>query len=149
MYYEAMGDILRIKKGAIAHCITSDYSLGAGIAAKLESEYNIRRELANTNSFGCYRYPDCLVVFRGDLAIFNLVTKKDRWDTPSYENLEGALIMMKDDMAAHGITDIYVPQLGCGKDRLEWNKVKSLLQKLFKKDKDYNVHVLLYISATT
>ena len=44
------------------------------------------------------------------------------------------------------IETVYVPQLGCGKDRLNWDMVKSILKKLFDKDKERHVCVLFYVA---
>jgi Predicted phosphatase homologous to the C-terminal domain of histone macroH2A1 len=142
MYREVMGDVFRIEKGAIAHCITSDYSLGAGLAKDLDEKYDLKSTLLN---IGQNIYPDCLLVENKDLNIFNLVTKKDRSDHPTYENLEESLLKLKEQMIEHDINTVYIPQIGCGKDRLDWKKVKPILQKIFGKDKKVDVCVLLYI----
>lgn len=142
MYREVMGDVFRIEKGAIAHCITSDYSLGAGLAKDLDEKYDLKSTLLN---IGQNIYPDCLLVENKDLNIFNLVTKKDRYDHPTYENLEESLLKLKEQMIEHDINTVYIPQIGCGKDRLDWKKVKPILQKIFGKDKKVDVCVLLYI----
>lgn len=142
MYREVMGDVFRIEKGAIAHCITSDYLLGAGLAKDLDEKYDLKSTLLN---IGQNIYPDCLLVENKDLNIFNLVTKKDRYDHPTYENLEESLLKLKEQMIEHDINTVYIPQIGCGKDRLDWKKVKPILQKIFGKDKKVDVCVLLYI----
>lgn len=142
MYREVMGDVFRIEKGAIAHCITSDYSLGAGLAKDLDEKYALKSTLRN---IGTNIYPDCLLIKNGDLNIFNLVTKKDRYDHPTYDNLEETIIKLKEQMIEEDIDTVYIPQIGCGKDRLDWKKVKPILQKIFGKDKKASVCVLLYI----
>lgn len=86
-----------------------------------------------------------MLVENKDLNIFNLVTKKDRYDHPTYENLEESLLKLKEQMIEHDINTVYIPQIGCGKDRLDWKKVKPILQKIFGKDKKVDVCVLLYI----
>lgn len=142
MYDESMGDITRIKKGAIAHCITADYSFGAGIAKELSDEYGLREKALNT---GNNKYPESLIIKVDDLYVFNLVTKENRYSHPTYDDLEATIIQMKEQMKEKGIHDIWVPQLGCGKDRLDWKKVKPILRKYFAKDKEYNLHVMLYV----
>ena len=143
MYREAIGNVFRIETNAIAHCITADYSLGAGLAKDLDEKYNLKSQLMNMGTGVC---PDCLLIKEDDLTIFNLVTKTNRYDKATYENLEEALVNMKQQMIDENIETVYVPQLGCGKDRLNWDMVKSILKKLFDKDKEHHVCVLFYVA---
>ena len=55
--------------------------------------------------------------------IYNLVTKKHGNDKPTYQNLHKSLCRMKSHMLEHGITEISLPQNGCGLDKLEWTKI--------------------------
>ena len=146
MYREVMGDIFRMSTESIAHCITADYSLGAGLAKELDLRYDLKAKLMNIGTGKC---PDCISIQEKDLTIFNLVTKQTRWDKPTYADLEETLIAMKQEMISKGIKTVYVPQLGCGKDRLNWDTVKSILKKLFGKDKDVDVCVFFYIPPRT
>lgn len=140
MYYEEVGDITDIPEGAIAHCITADYSLGAGVAKELDEKYSLKSTLMN---IGQHVYPDCLVVDTGDVAVFNLVTKENRYSRPTYESLEECISEMKSKMKEKDIKYIYVPKLGCGKDRLDWTRVREILKKYFEKDEDLELIVLL------
>lgn len=142
MYDESMGDIVSIKKGAIAHCITADYSFGAGIAKQLSDIYGLKTK---TQNIGTNKYPESLLIQEGDLFIFNLVTKENRYSSPTYEDFEETVIQMKEQMKEQGIHDVWVPQLGCGKDKLDWKKVRPILKRHFKTDKEYNLHVIFYI----
>ena len=46
--------------------------------------------------------------------IYNLVTKGHSNDKPAYRNLNKSLCRMKSHMLEHGITEISLPQIGCG-----------------------------------
>lgn len=142
MYREVMGDILRVKDGAVAHCITSDYTLGAGLAKALDKKYSLKGTL---NNIGSHIYPDCLVIEDSDLTIFNLVTKGTRYSTVDYNDLKECLVSMKEIIKDKGIKKVYVPKLGCGRDKLDWNIVKKMLKELFEKEKDIDLCVLFYI----
>ena len=51
---EINGDLFRVPQGYyLAHCISGDYALGAGIAKKFDAEYNMRFKL-----FRDYAIPD-------------------------------------------------------------------------------------------
>ncbi|NWR77359.1 OARD1 deacetylase, partial [Centropus unirufus] len=50
---------------------------------------------------------------------------------PTYENMRKSLEAMKDHCLHNGVTDISMPRIGCGLDRLEWDKVSSILEEVF------------------
>ena len=49
--------------------------------------------------------------------IYNLVTKRRCNDKPMYSDLNKCLCRMKSHMLQHHITEICLPQLGCGFDK--------------------------------
>ena len=63
--------------------------------------------------------------------VYNLLTKKDRYDTVTYENLEKCLCQLKEDAENYGDFYLAFPKICCGQDKLEWNKVKDLIIKVF------------------
>ncbi len=63
--------------------------------------------------------------------VFNLVTKERYFHKPTYEYLEKCLIDMKKQMQDLEITKVAMPKIGCGLDKLDWNKVESIIKKVF------------------
>lgn len=120
----------------LAHCISSDFALGAGIAKTFDSVYNMRFKLFN-------KYPD--YEWRGGDALlinntFNLVTKHKYWHKPTYESLREALEMMREQMDFECITKLAMPRLGCGLDRLQWAKVYEIICEVFE---DMDVEIVI------
>jgi predicted nucleotide-binding protein (sugar kinase/HSP70/actin superfamily) len=116
-----------------AHCISSDYALGAGIAVNFQKKFYLKENLYKT---GKGIYPDCIKIGR----VFNLVTKKNYWNKPTNETLTSALVMMKEQAVEQGITKIAMPRIGCGLDRLKWHEVKQIIENTFK-DTDIDILV--------
>lgn len=111
----------------LAHCISADFALGAGIAKVFDSVYNMRFKLFKG-------YPN--YVFRGGDAIlidnvFNLVTKAKCFQKPTYESLREALEMMKEQIDFMSITKLAMPKIAAGLDRLEWSKVYDIIVEVF------------------
>lgn len=129
MVVEVMGDILKTEHSALAHCITADYSLGAGLALAVDEKYEIKDEL---NQIGKHIYPDCIKIVRPNKIIYNLVDKEDRWNDPTIEDLEVCLMQLKEKIIEDKIESISIPKIGCGRDHLEWSAVKPLIEKIFK-----------------
>lgn len=110
----------------IAHCISGDYSLGAGIAKKINKIYAMKYKLE-------IFYPNkhdkiCALLMNN---VFNLVTKRTLFDKPTYDTLKTALLDMKKQCLKNKITKIAMPHLGCGMDTLEWSKVKPIIYDVF------------------
>lgn len=107
-----------------AHCVSSDYALGAGIAVAFESRFGLRKILSEK---GSRTYPDCIQVGR----VFNLVTKERYWNKPTYESLKRSLLMMKETVVRNGISCLAMPRIGSGLDKLAWNRVKDIISEVF------------------
>lgn len=110
----------------IAHCISGDYSLGAGIAKKIDKKYAMKYKLE-------IFYPKkkgkvCALLMDN---VFNLVTKKTLFDRPTYDTLRVALLDMKRQCIKNKITKIAMPHIGCGMDCLDWKKVKPIIYEIF------------------
>lgn len=120
----------------LAHCISADFALGAGIAKIFNSKYDMRFKLFNNYPNYAYRGGDALLVGN----VFNLVTKAKCFQKPTYESLTEALEMMKDKMMALKITKLAMPTIGCGLDRLQWSRVKDIIENVFV-DTDINIIV--------
>lgn len=108
----------------LAHCISADYALGAGIAAEFQRRFHLRSHL---NEIGGHIYPDCIRFGR----IFNLVTKNNYWNKPTYESLTVAIRMMKAQCELTKIQKLAMPKIGCGLDRLQWGRVMEILKAEF------------------
>ena len=54
--------------------------------------------------------------------IYNLMTKQHGNDKPTYQSLDKSLCRMRSHMLEHGITEISLPRIGFGLNKLEWKK---------------------------
>jgi hypothetical protein len=111
-------------KKAFVHCISADYAMGAGIAVPIADRFSLRPIL---DIQGDHSYPDCIFAN----GVFNLVTKKNASDKPTYRDLEKSLEKMKVLVKKSGIKDVAMPRIGCGLDGLEWIKVREIIEKVF------------------
>lgn len=117
----------------LAHCISSDYALGAGIAVVFNKKYDMRRKLFLR---GTGKSPDCIQIGN----VFNLVTKNKCWQKPTYEDLKVSLIKMRDTILLKDIAHLAMPRIGSGLDRLEWSKVKEIIEDVFQ---DVEIEILI------
>ena len=132
------GDLFSVdEKYYFAHCISSDYAMGAGIAVAFQKKFRIRGVLMELPNEIRHGYPDC--IFTGN-KVFNLITKKLYWNKPTYESLRLSLEEMKYLVEIEEIKYIAMPKIGCGLDRLQWGKVREIIEDIFK---DVDVEILV------
>lgn len=130
---------------ALAHCISSDAKMGAGIAKQFTEKYpDMRNHL------------QMLPLAVGDVAsyatkdgrlVFNLVTKRFYYEKPTYITLKESLIEMRKVAEDKGITYIAMPTIGSGLDKLDWEKVKEVIEQVFGSS-DIQIKVVMYDGST-
>lgn len=126
---------LDMNEYVIAHCISGDFTLGAGLAKKINEKYDMSNKLKEKFQYHPGQYGAYFID-----GIFNLVTKDTYKDSATYEGLRKCLEDMKINLYYLDIKKIAIPKLGCGKDKLEWNVVECLLHEVFD-DMDISIEV--------
>lgn len=123
-------DIFNHKECYYAHCISRDYALGAGIAVEFDKRYDMRNRLLKLAEEKPETLDEkCIEVEN----VFNLITKEKYWQKPSYKSLEESLLEMKEKLSKNkNIKKLVIPKIGCGLDRLSWDKVEPMVQEIFK-----------------
>ena len=140
-FKEETRDLFTVPQGYyLAHCISGDYSLGAGIAAQFVDIYNMRYKLHRN-----YPIPDgekfanvgeALLVDN----VFNLVTKDRVYHKPTYDTLIETLEDMKEQCENLDIDKIAMPRIGCGLDGLSWDTVEEIIKEVFE---DTDMEILI------
>lgn len=133
-YKEEVRDLFSVPDDYyLAHCISGDYALGAGIAVEFNKRFDMRSKLWE-------RYPrpwpqmqkqgikgTCILIDR----VLNLITKELYYHKPTYESMRQALEDMKYYCQIAKINKVAMPLIGCGLDRLKWDKVSAMIQEIF------------------
>lgn len=137
-YIEEQRDLFTVSDDYyFAHCISADFGMGAGIVVEFNKRFDMKNKLMSKYSdylatydyqIGfCNKKGSCILEDR----VFNLITKRNYWNKPTYESLEASLVSMKDICISKGITKIAMPLIGCGIDKLKWNNVSSIIKNVF------------------
>ena len=130
-------DLFTVPQGYyLAHCISADFALGAGIAKVFDNVYNMRFKLFRMYDEYKYQGGDALLVDN----VFNLVTKPKCYHQPTYDSLREALESMRAQMELFAVTKLAIPMIGCGLDRLNWEDVYAIIEDVFA---DSNVDILV------
>ena len=120
----------------LAHCISADFALGAGIAKTFDEVYNMRFKLFRNYDNYEYKGGDALPVDN----VFNLVTKQKCWHKPTYESLREALVMMRECLDFLDANKLAMPKIASGLDRLNWERVYDIICEVFE---DMDIEIVI------
>ncbi len=133
MFREEKGDLFAgeiLSNYALCHCISSDFALGAGIA-KAFAGMGVKKQLQE-------RYPKqwqgrgyCLMTETNGVTVGNLVTKQRYFHKPTLETLRQSLEDFREQIFELDLPNIAMPKIGCGLDKLRWEDVREVIQKVF------------------
>ena len=135
IYKEEKRDLFTVpEEYYLAHCISADFGMGKGIVVEFNKRFDMKRKLQTCfngylEEFIENEYKsDCLMMGR----VFNLITKEKYWYKPTYSTMCGALEMMRKLAIENNVHKIAMPVIGCGLDRLQWDKVSEIIKEVFK-----------------
>ena len=144
-YKEITKDITTINytpETAIAHCISCDCAMGAGVVVPICNKHRALKE--NCRTYAGQRTEDTLIGtayrFADELGVvYNMFTKKKVWQnatrgmaTGEYlRNLVACLTDVREQMLMCNENVLYMPQIACGLDRCSWNDVREIITEVF------------------
>jgi O-acetyl-ADP-ribose deacetylase (regulator of RNase III) len=143
IYEEEQRDLFLVSEEYyLAHCISADFGMGKGIVVEFNKRFNMKYKLRN-------KYPNYLNEwhnsgYEGDCImegrVLNLITKERYFHKPTYQSLKSALMVMKTICHKENITKIAMPVIGCGLDKLSWDKVSGIIKEVFS---DSDIEILV------
>lgn len=125
---EIRGDLFTADESfALAHCVSREFKMGKGIARSFKERFErVDRLLEQNVDVGGVA---ALNVY--GRQVYYLVTKDRFYERPMYEHLEASLVALRDRMRADGVGKLAIPRLGCGLDRLDWERVREMVRQVF------------------
>lgn len=143
IYKEEYRDLFSVQKDYyFAQCISADFGMGAGIAVQFNERFNTKDRLTKIypNYLSAYKSSeelgDCILQDK----VFNLITKERYWNKPTYVSITEALIKMRELCNLGSIKKVAMPTIGAGLDKLDWDKVSTLIKDVFK---DTDIEILV------
>ncbi|XP_075161104.1 terminal ADP-ribose protein glycohydrolase 2 [Haematobia irritans] len=115
---------------SVVHTISADFAMCSGIGLQFNCKNNrVTEQLRQDKHTG-----NVAVLKDQNRYVYNLVTKERSHERGTYVALFYALIATRDHMRKHNVTKLAIPRLGCGIDRLDWFRVKDMLEMVFAED---------------
>lgn len=139
---EEKGNLFELdSKYALAHCISQDCAMGAGIAVQFDEKFRgMKNYCKNVIENNHLSYP-CVIPYLNDNGtIFNLVTKKFYYNKPTDIAITKCIHEMATMCKQYDIKYLGIPKIGCGLDKLQWGKVREIINEEFK-DLDIEIEV--------
>jgi len=130
IYREEHRDLFSVnfKEYTPAHCISLDCKMGAGIAVLMKKKFNLGG-LGNKLESLDIPIPIGTAIYHN--GVYNLITKKKYYGKPTYVTLTDALVSMLIHMEQESIYKIVMPKIGSGLDKLQWPRVREIIQEVF------------------
>lgn len=119
----------------MAHCISADFNTGKGIVVEFDKRFGIKENFVN--DYHQYNWGG-LALIEG--RVINLITKERYWHKPTYQTMREALNTARIRIPTE-CRKIAIPVIGCGLDRLEWNKVSEIIKEVFA---DTDIEILVF-----
>ena len=162
---EVKGDLFE-SCDSLAHCVSRDFEMGKGIAVIFKKKFGVvdEKHIADKNIGDVVivdRQADSNLELNGNedtettedqtvedqnnstpnRYIIHMITKEKYYGKPTYTSLKQCLKKLYTNLKELGLNRVSIPRIGCGLDRLEWSKVKNILEKIFV-DVDVTVYVM-------
>lgn len=144
-YNEIIDDLFKYdKEYTLAHCISADsghspYAMGAGIVLGFNKRYNMKNKMLAYGKNHIVNVGDAIYIDN----VINLITKPYVYSKPTYNDFTKSLLTMKKVLLEKKITKLALPLIGCGIDKLNWFKVREIIQDVFK-DMEIDILVCFY-----
>ena len=110
------------RRSALWHCVSSCLAMAAGFAKEVVKRFGLAPRPAPA-------HPGLVVQkLSSEAFLFHMVTKQFANQFPSYSDFNTALDIAFKAAAEAGVSDVVMPRLGCGLDRLEWSVVEPMIR---------------------
>jgi O-acetyl-ADP-ribose deacetylase (regulator of RNase III) len=126
---EIRGDLFEIGKGqSLAHCVSEDLRMGAGIAVYFRVLFarmdDLREQRTKTGGVA-------VIHSETGRTIYYMVTKRNYWDKPTLEDVRRSLEAMLKHATENGVDAIFMPRIASGLDALPWSDVRGVIDAVF------------------
>lgn len=128
---EITGNLFSAPKDySLVHSVPADFTLHNGTSLQFKCKFGRVSELKSQHKHS----GSVAVIEDNNRFIYNLVTKERNHEKASYASLYYSLLSMREHMLENRVTKLAIPHLGCGIDRMNWERVKHILRMVFEDD---------------
>ena len=125
------------KTSSLAHCVSVDLEMSKGIASGFKKLFGKVDELTEQKC----NVGEVAILEENGRYIYYLVIKRKYYHKPTYESLEKTLVAMREHCIENNVSELSIPRIGCGLDRLKWSVVIEMIKNIF----DININIKIYV----
>ena len=96
------------------------------LAHTISADYYMKKGIART-----FRIGQCSVLNHNGRYIFYMLTKGRFFEKPSYLSVSTALQSLRRHMENLGLSQVAMPKIASGLDKLEWTQVRRIIIRTF------------------
>ena len=133
MIHEIKDDLFNHLDTTLVRCVSQDLKMGLGIAVLFKNHFGYGDLFEQNKQVG-----EIAVLKNGDHYVIYLITKQNYWNKPTYASLQKTLDQLKLFCDEKHIDQLSMPKIGCGLDKLCWDKVSAMLNDTLP---GINIHV--------
>jgi len=127
------GDLFNSTDEALAHCVSKDLAMGAGIAKEFRKRFGkvefLRQQQCNV---GDVAYMDSWnKKAKTTQTLFYMVTKEKYYQKPTIRTVSKALRRLRYLIIEMGITTLSMPMISTGLDQMSWPLVLQEIETAF------------------
>lgn len=127
------GDLFNSTDEALAHCVSKDLAMGAGIAKEFRKRFGkvefLRQQQCNV---GDVAYMDSWnKKAKTTQTLFYMVTKEKYYQKPTIRTVSKALQRLRYLIIEMGITTLSMPMISTGLDQMSWPLVLQEIETAF------------------
>ena len=112
---------------SMAHCVSQDLRMTQGIAHRFRTVFGRVEDLCSQLP----RVGGVVYLTLSNSFIYYVITKKYFYQKPQLNDYFAALHSLRDLVSSHNVTELAIPQLGCGLDRIPIPLFYSALRSIF------------------
>ena len=112
---------------SMAHCVSQDLRMTRGIAHTFRTVFGRVGDLCSQSP----QVGGVVYLTHHSRFIYYLVTKEHFYQKPQLDDYFAALHSLRDLILSHNVTELAIPQLGCGLDRISIPIFFSSLRSIF------------------
>ena len=128
----------------IAHCISADAVMAKGVARQIKNTYghvtNLRLQISQLPKHD--QVGQVITVKCPQKTVFHLITKAKYFKKPTLTSIMLSLVNLRKYMNSNGYTQVAMPAIACGLDKMVWRDIEYLIRQIFDNS---NILVTVYI----
>lgn len=125
-FRELKGDLFAASDN-LAHCVSEDFHMSAGIAVQFKRKFGRQAQLREEG----WRIGEVARTKEGPHYVFYLITKPRYFMKPTYKCLWATLVQLAKWVELLSLKSLSIPRISCVRDRLDWAIVREMIMEAF------------------